>query len=156
MHPLLHLLTTIVLADYANAFVPYKHPVGAGSALHSFNHRSISATKRSSQSRSIERKKHLKRENEFDINSAVTPSQSNSVGINYDKAGDLYFSVAKFGTGDEEYQLLIDTGATESWVMSSSCEAEACSLHTTLGPEDSSTLKVCRTTRSPELCFTDR
>ena len=155
MHPLLYLLATLVLADHAIAFVPYKHPVDAGSAgsgLRSLNRRSTSAIKRSGQFRSTERKKHLKRENEFDINMAITSSHPNSVGINYDEAGDLYFSTAKFGTSDEEYQLLIDTGATESWVMGSSCKVEACSLHTTLGPEDSTTHKVCHIMRFLKVC----
>ena len=147
MHPLLYLLATLALADHAVAFVPYKHAVRSGSGLHSFDRRSTGAIKKSGQLRLIERKTHPKRENNFDINIANTPSQPNSIGINYDEAGDLYFSVAKFGTSDEVYQLLVDTGATESWVMGSSCEAEVCSLHTTLGPEDSTTLKVRHITR---------
>ena len=37
--------------------------------------------------------------------------------------------------------MLVDTGATNSWVMGSGCKSEACGVHNIFGSEDSSTLK---------------
>ena len=135
------LLVISGLAQHAFAFIPYKHKTNVGLDRENVDHHSV---RRSNRLRPFEQKAHVKRENDFNIDIASTPSQPNSVGINYDEAGDLYFVAAKFGTSDKVYQLLIDTGATESWIMGSSCEAKACSLHTTLGPKDSTTLKACQ------------
>lgn len=37
--------------------------------------------------------------------------------------------------------LLVDTGATNAWVMGSSCKSKSCGVHNTFGKEDSTTLK---------------
>lgn len=37
--------------------------------------------------------------------------------------------------------LLVDTGATNAWVMGSDCKSEACGVHRTFGSKDSTTLK---------------
>lgn len=37
--------------------------------------------------------------------------------------------------------MLVDTGATNAWVMGSSCKSQACGVHHTFGSEDSSTLE---------------
>ena len=48
----------------------------------------------------------------------------------------------KFGSSGKELHLLIDTGAANTWVMSSNCTAAACGLHNTFGASDSTTLAV--------------
>ena len=145
------LLVALGLAQHAFAFIPYKHGAGAGFDEAVVNRRSADAVRRCDRLQPLKRKSYVKRDNNFNINVASEPTQSDSVGINYDEAGDLYFVAAKFGTSDKVYQLLIDTGATESWVMGSSCESEACSLHTTLGPEDSTTLEACHALKSLDI-----
>ena len=37
--------------------------------------------------------------------------------------------------------LLVDTGATNAWVMGSDCKSEACGVHRTFGSKDSTTMK---------------
>lgn len=57
--------------------------------------------------------------------------------------GDLSYMVAvTFGDSKEEYHLLLDSAASNTWVMGSDCKTDACGTHTTFGKEDSSSLKV--------------
>jgi len=48
----------------------------------------------------------------------------------------------KFGSKAQEMYMLIDTGSANTWVFSSDCQAETCSIHNTFGEEDSTTLKT--------------
>ncbi|KAF2809661.1 acid protease, partial [Mytilinidion resinicola] len=47
-----------------------------------------------------------------------------------------------FGTSSEEYHLLVDAASSNTWVMSSECETDACKTHSTFGKEDSTSLTV--------------
>jgi hypothetical protein len=84
-----------------------------------------------------------KRKNNFNIIPALDPKQSNSLGIDQDGTDFSYFCAFKFGTSSEEYFLLLDSAASNTWVMSSDCSTNACSVHNTFGPTDSTSLKVC-------------
>lgn len=42
--------------------------------------------------------------------------------------------------------MLIDTGSADTWVFSSDCKSDPCSIHNTFGKEDSTTLKTTTTT----------
>lgn len=65
-----------------------------------------------------------------------------SVAINQDGNDYSYFSIAQFGSKRQDMWMLLDTGASESWVMHSNCTVRACQLHNTFGMEDSDSLQV--------------
>ncbi|KAG9204487.1 hypothetical protein G6514_000946 [Epicoccum nigrum] len=46
------------------------------------------------------------------------------------------------GDSKEEYHLLLDSAASNTWVMGADCKTDACGTHTTFGKGDSSTLKT--------------
>jgi hypothetical protein len=83
-----------------------------------------------------------KRKNSFNVIPASNPTQSNSLGIDQDGTDFSYFCAFQFGTSSQGYYLLLDSAASNTWVMSSDCSTNACSVHNTFGPSDSSSLKV--------------
>jgi hypothetical protein len=91
------------------------------------------------------RKLPAKRANGFNILRAPTPAQENSLGVDEDGTDYSYFCSFKFGSSTEEYFMLLDSAASNTWVMSSDCKTKACGLHTLFGTKDSTTLKVDQT-----------
>lgn len=83
----------------------------------------------------------LKRDNNYSIDKAETPTESNSVGIDQDGSDVSYFVQASVGSTGTEVYLLCDTGAGATWVMGSDCDSTACTQHTTWTPSDSTTYK---------------
>ena len=81
------------------------------------------------------------RDDQFDVASAPAPSQTNSLTILEDGTDFSYFATVTFGSNNKEVQLLLDSGAANTWVMGSDCTTQSCKTHTTYGPSDSSTLK---------------
>ncbi|KAK8107766.1 uncharacterized protein PG998_009779 [Apiospora kogelbergensis] len=69
------------------------------------------------------------------------PEKSNSAGVDQDGTDYSYFVEAKFGSDESLMYMLLDTGASSSWVMGSKCTSEACSMHNTFKSDGSSTLK---------------
>ncbi|KAK7948235.1 uncharacterized protein PG986_009121 [Apiospora aurea] len=69
------------------------------------------------------------------------PGKSNSAGIDQDGTDYSYFVEAQFGSDGSLMYMLLDTGASSSWVMGSGCTSEACSMHNTFKSDGSSTLK---------------
>jgi hypothetical protein len=49
------------------------------------------------------------------------------------------------GDSSDEYHMLLDSAASNTWVMGQDCESEACKTHATFGKGDSSTLKTDET-----------
>ncbi|KAF2840841.1 acid protease, partial [Patellaria atrata CBS 101060] len=88
------------------------------------------------------RRTSIKRDNIFNIISAKPPTQMNSIGVDQDGTDFSYFSSFKFGSSEEEYHLLIDSAASNSWVMGSECINSACEAHNTFGEGDSDTLTI--------------
>ncbi|KAF2424812.1 acid protease [Tothia fuscella] len=82
------------------------------------------------------------RQNSFNVIDAGDPKQGNSIGIDQDGTDFSYFSAFKFGNSNEEYYLLLDSAASNTWVMAAGCTSNACGVHNILGPSDSSTLSV--------------
>ncbi len=68
------------------------------------------------------------------------PAFPNSASLDQDGSDFSYFTTVKVGSGGKEFHMLVDTGASESWVMSAKCTTRICSMHNTLGPADSSSL----------------
>lgn len=88
----------------------------------------------------------VKRDNKYNVITAAKPSATDSAGIAQDGTDFSYFSPFTFGDGTQQYYMLIDTGASNTWVMGGECTTDACTAHNTLGPSDSSTLKVTQDT----------
>lgn len=82
------------------------------------------------------------RDNQYTVSTAAAPSGTNSVGIDQDGTDFSYFIEAKLGSSDKPLYMLCDTGAGTTWVMGSNCNSDACKMHTTWGPSDSTTSKA--------------
>lgn len=89
------------------------------------------------------------RQNAYNIVNSNDPKQAKSVAIDQD-GGDLSYMVAvTIGDSKEEYHLLLDSAASNTWVMGQDCTSDACKLHNTFGKGDSSSLKVSLPSRPP-------
>ena len=76
--------------------------------------------------------------------SGAPPTQSLSEPID-DAGGDIsYFAEVKLGSSGKPVYLLLDTGASNTWVMDSSCSA-CTPNHNTFGQADSHTLQSTQT-----------
>lgn len=83
---------------------------------------------------------HAKRDNKYSIVEAQEPTQSNSAGIDQDGTDYSYFIQAELGSKATPMYMLIDTGASTTWVMGEGCTSDVCEIHNMFGPEDSDTL----------------
>lgn len=110
------------------------------------SHRKVQPPSNNADTRSLTlpiRRVPTRRQNAYNIVNSVDPKQANSVAIDQD-GGDLSYMVAvKIGDSKEEYHLLLDSAASNTWVMGQDCKSEACGQHNTFGAGDSGTLKVC-------------
>ncbi|KAI1781150.1 acid protease [Hypoxylon cercidicola] len=81
------------------------------------------------------------RDNDYNVVSAVNPTTNNAAGIDQDGTDYSYFLQAGFGSEGKTLYMLVDTGASTTWVMGSGCTSSACTKHNTFGPNDSKTYK---------------
>jgi aspartyl protease len=130
-------LTAILLAAPCSAFYPYHFtdtpdPPTTTSRIR----RSDSLTSLRFPLRAV------KRSNNFSISKADPPSQANSAGIDQDGTDISYMVEIQFGSGKKTLYLLLDSAAVNTWIMGSSCTVNACNIHNTYGPSDSSSLQV--------------
>ncbi|KAI1487939.1 aspartic peptidase domain-containing protein [Biscogniauxia mediterranea] len=79
------------------------------------------------------------RDNDYTVLNAVEPTVSNSAGIDQDGTDYSYFVEAKLGSDGKPLYMLLDTGASTTWVMGSGCTSAACKSHNSFGPSDSKT-----------------
>ncbi|KAI9789668.1 MAG: hypothetical protein M1816_005843 [Peltula sp. TS41687] len=77
--------------------------------------------------------------NAYNVIAATPPTLPNSMPVDQDGTDYSYFSTVKFGSSGRELHMLIDTGAANSWVMSSDCTTKPCTVHNTFGKDDSTT-----------------
>jgi hypothetical protein len=82
------------------------------------------------------------RENKYPIVNSNDPKQSNTVAVDQDGKDISYMVAVTIGISKEEYHLLLDSAASNTWVMGQECSTDACKKHNTFGKEDSGTLKV--------------
>ena len=82
----------------------------------------------------------IKRDNQYTIATASQPRQTNSLAVDQDGTDFSYFSAINFGSTGKTMYLLIDSGASSTWVMGSDCTTKACQSHNVFGNADSSTL----------------
>ncbi|KAL7623865.1 hypothetical protein AAE478_005421 [Parahypoxylon ruwenzoriense] len=81
------------------------------------------------------------RNNNYNVATAVKPTVSNAIGIDQDGTDFSYFVEAGFGSDNKPMYMLVDTGASTTWVMGSGCTSDACTKHNKFGPNDSKTYK---------------
>jgi hypothetical protein len=93
--------------------------------------------------------RRVPRDNTYDIINSEDPKQKNSVAVDQDGSDLSYMAAVTIGSSKEEYHLLLDSAASNTWVMGQDCKAEACGKHNTFGEGDSDTLKV----RLPPPCI---
>jgi hypothetical protein len=82
------------------------------------------------------------RQNAYSIINSNDPKQANSVAIDQDGADLSYCVALTIGDSKEEYYMLLDSAASNTWIMAQDCATEACKTHTLLGKGDSTSLKV--------------
>jgi hypothetical protein len=62
------------------------------------------------------------------------PKTPNSAGI-YQYGPDYsYFIRVQVGSAQQPFYMLLDTGASNTWIMGSNCKSDACQLHDTFDP----------------------
>ncbi|KAF2184281.1 acid protease [Zopfia rhizophila CBS 207.26] len=83
----------------------------------------------------------IRRENQHNIIKSNDPKQESSVAIDQDGTDLSYMVAVTIGSSTEEYLLLLDSAASNTWVMGQDCTSDACDSHNTFGEGDSSTLK---------------
>lgn len=83
----------------------------------------------------------VKRENNYDIMEAEETGDHLTAGVDQDGTDNSYFVEVQFGSKGKELHMLIDTGASATWVMGSNCDTEACSKHESFGADDSDTFE---------------
>ncbi|EKD16625.1 eukaryotic aspartyl protease [Drepanopeziza brunnea f. sp. 'multigermtubi' MB_m1] len=98
------------------------------------------------QSTAIERDEIAKRENDYSIMQAVTPTQAMSAGIHQDGTDFSYFIEVALGSSNTPVYLLLDTGAATTWVMGKSCTSSPCKAHNTFDPSSSKTYETSGST----------
>ncbi|RYP21485.1 hypothetical protein DL767_009250 [Monosporascus sp. MG133] len=96
------------------------------------------AAKYGSQTRTKDDASFSRRENEHDVMKAEQPAASNSAGIHQDGTDFSYFLEVKLGAEGKPLYMLLDTGASTTWVMGANCTSEVCTTHDSFGPDDSS------------------
>jgi hypothetical protein len=97
-----------------------------------------------SQVRGIERDSIEKRvaSNTYAVQTAAAPVQTNSAGIDQDGTDFSYFAQVQFGSANTPLYMLLDTGASTTWVMGPSCASPACKGHDSFGPGASTTFQT--------------
>ncbi|EOA92173.1 uncharacterized protein SETTUDRAFT_85375 [Exserohilum turcica Et28A] len=130
----------------ATAFYPYHYAGDSGS--------SSQPSRRTSRPVSIDNARLItlplrriptslqSRENVYQIVASNKPSQENSVAIDQDGKDLSYMVAVTFGDSKEEYHMLLDSAASNTWVMGQDCKSEACKTHNLFGAGDSSSLKT--------------
>lgn len=135
-------LPAIILISKCSAFYPYHQPSPS-----SLDARTPHNQPRNHDSKSLrlplqKLPTKSKRTNTFSIVSASIPHQTDSLAVDQD-GGDLsYISTFTVGSSQTPYHLLLDSAASNTWIMSRSCVSQTCEVHNTLDSSDSTSLKI--------------
>ncbi|KAI0872458.1 aspartic peptidase domain-containing protein [Hypoxylon argillaceum] len=86
----------------------------------------------------------------YKIVKAQESTFKNSAGIDQDGADYSYFAEVQLGSEGKKLYMLLDTGASTTWVMGSTCTSKSCLMHNTFGPDDSKTYNDTGETYSVE------
>lgn len=87
----------------------------------------------------------VKRADKYEIVKGTQPKQANSVAVDQDGTDYSYLFTIQVGASGKAMQMLIDTGAANTWMMGSDCSSEPCLAHNTFGAKDSTSLRVTDT-----------
>lgn len=82
------------------------------------------------------------RDNNYGIVKSTDPRPKNSVAVDQDGQDISYVVEVTFGSSKKVYHLLLDSAASNTWVMGQGCTTEACEKHNLFGEGDSDSLKV--------------
>ncbi|KAJ4378525.1 hypothetical protein N0V86_006231 [Didymella sp. IMI 355093] len=139
------LAVSAALWPAATAFYPYQY--NDGSTTTSSSRRSAKLSQSGPGSITLPLRRvpiplRSRQQNAYHIINSKDPSQENSVAIDQDGSDLSYMVAVTIGDSKEEYHLLLDSAASNTWVMGQDCKSEACGTHTTLGTGDSSSLKA--------------
>jgi hypothetical protein len=138
------------LLPSVTAFYPYHYGDGSEgnsarrglSSSEPSRHNADANNPRSSLTLPLHRVPLSSRENKYPIVSSNDPKQSNSVAVDQDGKDISYMVAVTIGSSKDEYHLLLDSAASNTWVMGQECSTDACKKHNTFGKGDSGTLKV--------------
>ncbi|KAI3340398.1 aspartic peptidase domain-containing protein [Ustulina deusta] len=86
----------------------------------------------------------------YQIVKAQQSTFKNSAGIDQDGTDYSYFAEVELGSEAKQLYMLLDTGASTTWVMGSTCTSKSCLTHNTFGPGDSKTYNDTGMTYSVE------
>ncbi|KAI1815667.1 aspartic peptidase domain-containing protein [Poronia punctata] len=73
----------------------------------------------------------------YKVVKAQKPIIENSAGVDQDGTDYSYFAEVHLGSEGKPLFMLLDTGASTTWVMGSDCTSKSCLIHSTFGPDDS-------------------
>lgn len=138
-------VAVVTMAPGATAFYPYEpkeHGRNAGTRRAALPNPKFERAPRRPITLPLRRVPLRHRENTYNIVSSADPKQKNSVAIDQDGSDLSYMAAVTIGSSKEEYHLLLDSAASNTWVMGQDCASEACGRHNTFGAGDSDTLKV--------------
>ncbi|OWP06367.1 aspartic proteinase [Marssonina coronariae] len=163
------LVTVVVLASAATAFFPMedrraasaskatlklvqrapKHDLPHGVQIRRLAQRLGAKYRRGTPVQPIEVHKRddlAKRDNTYSILPAATPTQPMSAGIDQDGTDFSYFTEVMIGSSNAPVYLLLDTGASHTWVMGKSCISKSCQAHDLYDPASSNSYRDTGTT----------
>ena len=136
----------LALVPAATAFYPYERPTDKKSVLRHADDSTntelgSSHTERRAPSFTLPLQR-VRRDNKYNIVTATQPTQSNSAGVEKDGTDLSYMVSVTIGDSKEEYHMLLDSAASNTWVMGEECQTSACAAHNIFGNTDSKSLKV--------------
>ena len=129
------------------AFYPYKPKYGDETSDEKSQRRALLHTSEGAHAEHTAitlplRRVPTRRDNKYTIVKSKEPTQKNSAAIDQDGPDWSYMVGVTIGSSTEEYHLLLDSAASNTWVMGQECKTAACGTHNTFGDQDSSSLKV--------------
>ncbi|KAF9738587.1 hypothetical protein PMIN02_004891 [Paraphaeosphaeria minitans] len=139
------------VVQVASAFYPYDPSSSTSQATPAPRRRTMPRHGDASRSRLTVPLRRVPRDNTYDILSSDDPSRKNSVAVDQDGADLSYMAAITIGSSKEEHHLLLDSAASNTWVMGQECTAEACGKHNTFGEGNSGSLKT--TTKSFSITY---
>lgn len=83
-----------------------------------------------------------KRENKYTMLHSNPTTTPNSVAIDQDGTDFSYFATVKLGSGSAPMYMLLDTGASNTWVMGKECTNFACQNHNNFDSSSSKSFKA--------------
>ena len=138
-------IPAIILISECSAFYPYHQPSPSdlSSLQSSPSRRHARSVDNNGISIPLQRlPSKAKRNNAFSVVTAHIPTQTDSLAIDQDGDDISYFAAFTVGTSSKTFYLLLDSAASNTWIMSSTCTTQACAVHNTLGPSDSTSLQI--------------